>query len=185
MRIPNTDLRMAIIASMAALLLAVKLWAVQPMPGGVQVRWQQSQGEINYAVWMRVLPDTNWVLLGNSVATTFTYTNPVPPNVMIGVTALKFTNGVCCAAEDVGIAHWPPDIATPAKTVTLTPVGGYTVETGKWVKVSYDLFSWEDLIRMQIKGTNILLEHKASPVRPHLFIEYPTAVSAPMPGGVK
>jgi hypothetical protein len=94
---------------------------------------------------------------------------------MFGVTVTQtFSNNICCVAADVGVAGWPPAIGTPAKTVKMTPTNGFTVLTGKWVKVSSDLLTFDDWMRFRIAGTNVVVDHLASPLKPFLFMSYPT-----------
>jgi hypothetical protein len=84
------------------------------------------------------------------------------------------TNGVCCISSDIGVAAWPPAISTPQNTMRLTPTNGYAVESNRWIKVSGDLITFQDWIRIRPFGSNIIVEHRASPIRPYLFMSYPT-----------
>lgn len=155
---------------------------VQPFPGGVRINWERLTNDLSYFVWRMNPPSTNWQYLGSTTNTTFLYTNFFPDGTMFGVTAnQRMTNGICCVAADVGVAGWPPAIGTPQKTVKLTPMGGYTVRTGQWVKASSDLKTWDDWVRFRIAGTNVQMDHLASPIKPHLFLMYPTNPIPPFP----
>lgn len=156
--------------------------SVQPMPGGVRIVWDRATNDLSFYVWRLNPPLTNWNYLGSTTNTSFTYTNAFPDGTMFGVTSnQKMSNGVCCIASDIGVAGWPPAINTPAKTVKLTPTNGYTVVTGKWVKVSSDLTTFDDWLRFRIAGTNVAVDHLTSPLKPRLFMLYPTVTLPPLP----
>lgn len=171
--------------SIALALLAFKSLAVEPQPGGVRITWSSGPHEVSYAVWQNVWPLTNWTQIGTTTGTNWTITNSVLPQYNWGITALRMSNGVILPQVDVGIAHWPPNITTPPKTVTLTPVGGYTVATGRWMRVSSDLIVHDDWLKLTPSGSNIVIEHKASPLKPKLFIDYTIPMAPPLPGGGK
>jgi hypothetical protein len=161
---------------------------VQPFPGGVRIAWDRQTNDINFFIWRLNPPSTNWVYLGTTVFTNFLYTNTVLEGTMFGVTVnQKMSNGACCVASDVGVAGWPPALGTPPKTVKLTPTNGFMVATGRWMKVSSDLKTHEDWLRFTIPSppssfTNFVrVEHMTSPLKPHLFIEYPTNPTPPFP----
>jgi hypothetical protein len=154
--------------------------AVQPMPGGVRIVWSSLTGDVSYAVWKLPPNSTNWLWLANQTNTSFIYTNPIPDGTMFGVSAIqRMTNGICCVSSDIGVAPWPPHVNTPANSVLLIPTNGYIVTTGRWVKVSSDLSTFEDWMRFRIAGTNVTVEHRASPLRPRMFISYPTSPPSP------
>jgi hypothetical protein len=170
----------------ATLACAVRLaFGVQPMPGGVRINWTRHTNDLSYYVWRLNPPNTNWGYIGSTTNTWLDYTNSFLNDAMFGVTAnQKTTNGQCCVAADVGVAGWPPDISTPAKMVRMTPLtNGIAVAIGRWVKVSSDLKSYDDWLKFKIVGTNVTVEHLASPVRPYLFMAYPVSPVPPMPGG--
>jgi hypothetical protein len=133
-------------------------------------------------VWRLNPGTTNWVYLGSTIATNYIYTNSFPEGTMFGVTANQRSNGFCCVAYDVGVAGWPPDINTPPKTVKLSPTNGFIVSTGKWIKVSSDLKIFDDWIRLNNSSNGLLrVEHMASPLKPNLFMAYPTNPTPPFP----
>ena len=176
----------------ALLCLVLKGNAVQPMPGGVRITWERATNDLSFYVWRLNPPFTNWNYLGSTTNTTFLYTNSFPEGTMFGVTAnQRMSNGVCCVAADVGVAGWPPSLTTPPLSVRLTPTNGFLVATGQWVKVSSNLTNYDDWMRFYVVS-NVLLsnvgvrvEHRASPLKPKLFMAYPVAVPPPpIPGGV-
>jgi len=171
-----------IITAILTLLGALVAFGVQPFPGGVRINWDRATNDLSFYVWRLNPPSTNWQFLGATTNTTFLYTNQFPDGTMFGITAnQKFGNNICCVAADVGVAGWPPSISTPQKTIRLTPTNGYTVETGKWVKVSSDLVMFSDWMKFGISGTNVNIEAKTSPLKPYLFMMYPTNPSPPFP----
>lgn len=155
--------------------------AVEPQPNGVRIAWNRGQHETSYGVWQNISPSTNWVLLGTSIATNWIVTNAVGAEYNWGVTALRMSNGVILPSIDVGIAHWPPSITTPARTVKLTPTGGYALDTNRWVRISSDLATYSDWMRFNVAGGRVLVEHLASPARPFAFFAYPVSQVAPVP----
>lgn len=159
--------------------------AVQPMPGGVRITWDRATNDLSYSVWRMFPNNTNWFFVANTTNTTFTYTNaPIQEGTMFGVTSLQLTNGVCCIASDVGVAHWPPAFTTPPLSVRLTPTNGFLVATGQWVKVSSDLVTYDDWLRFSTTTNGVKVDHRASPLKPRLFMAYPTNPPAPpFPGG--
>lgn len=157
------------------------LQGVEPQPKGVRLTWNASTFEINYGVWENVSPSTNWVLLGTTIAANWTITNAVTTDYNWGITAIRMSNGVILPQIDVGVAHWPPSITAGPKTVKVTPVGGYVIDAGRWVKVSSDLATFDDWISVSVVNGKIHVEHLTSPLKPHMFFSYPTAAVAPTP----
>lgn len=179
---------MKTILAIIGIAITCAVHGVQPMPNGARINWSGQTNDLSYHVWRLNPPgslNTNWQYLGSTTNQTFLYTNSFPDGTMFGVTAnVLYSNGQCCYASDIGVAGWPPDITTPAKTVRLTPVGGgITVATNRWVKLSSDFKTYDDWLRFRIVGTNVVVEHLTSPTKPYLFMAYPSSPLPPMPGG--
>lgn len=171
-----------IVLIFALLCLWLKLAiGVEPMPNGVRIAWNRGPLEVSYGVWQNVSPATNWTLLGTTIATNWTVTNAVGSEYNWGVTALRMSNGVILPSVDVGIAHWPPNILAGQKTVRLTPVGGYSIDTNRWVKVSSDLQNYDDWMRFNVVNGKVVVEHLASPMKPYAFFAYPVSQVPPAP----
>lgn len=152
---------------------------VEPMPNGVRVFWNRGPNEVSYGVWQMTLPSQNWTLLGTTVATNWVITNAVTDAYNWGITALRMSNGVILPQVDVGIAHWPPNILAGQKTVRLTPVGGYSIDTNRWVKVSSDLQNYDDWMRFNVVNGKVVVEHLTSPMKPHAIFVYPVSQVPP------
>ena len=153
--------------------------AVQPLPtGGNLIAWDRATNALSYSLWKMVPPSTNWVWLANTTSNSITYTNPIVDAFFyLGVASVNGTN-----QSDIGMVPWPPSLTTGAKSLRVTPLGGYKVPTNRWMKVSTDLLTFDDWLRFNLttNGT-VNVEHLVNPARPYLFISYPAVQTPPLP----
>ena len=174
-------LRIYPVAVVVSVLIAFHGYSVQPMPGGLRIVWDKATNDLSFYVWRMSPPSTNWFFLASTTNSSFLYTNAAPDGTIFGVTANQLmTNGLCCNSSDVGVAGWPPNPATPSRTVIIEPQG-YLVTTGKWVKVSSDLKTFDDWLRFRQSGSNVVVEHMTSPQKTRIFLAYPTVQTPPTP----
>jgi hypothetical protein len=166
---------------LALLLFAASAYGVQPMPGGVRIQWDKNTNDVGYYVWKLLPASTNWTFLDSITNNVYLYTNTIIDGTMFGVSATQLTNGFCCISSDIGVAGWPPAISTPQKTVKLSPTNGYVLATNKWVKISSDLRQFDDWFRVRPVGSNLLVDFVSNPLKPYMFMAYPTNPIPPFP----
>lgn len=162
---------------------------VQPAPDGVTIGWERSTqpgwSNFSYSIWQYLPGNTNATWLANTNGTNFYKAGAVLDGTMFGVSTIAQSNGVF-KAGDIGIAPWPPTYGITPGSIRITPIGGVSVLTGRWVNVSYDMKTNRESLRFQIQtnGT-VRVEHKVATDRPYLFMTYPLTPVPPLPGGVQ
>jgi hypothetical protein len=165
------------------ILTSLSLLAVQPLPNGATVSWDQPIGpgfsNWSYFVWRTLPPATNWLFLGQVNTRTYFTSNLVVEGTMYGVSG-NFESNNIVRATDIGVAGWPPSFSATAGTVKLTPTGGVRVATNQWTKVSYDMKMFTEYLRFSTPTNGVVVvEHRVSSNRPYLFMLYLSPTNPP------
>jgi hypothetical protein len=152
--------RLIVVIFVFLCLLQRLLMGVQPMPDGATLSWSPPSlpgwSNIEYSVWAFLPNSTNAIYLTNTIQLTYRIAGPIITGTMFGVATIAQTNGVW-RTGDVGIAHWPPDIAYGPGSVLLTPKSPWTVPTNQWLKQSSDMKTWETIEKFGFSGSNVLV----------------------------
>lgn len=167
------------------LLFPISLLAVQPMPNGAVLSWEQPAGagfsNWTYFIWRTLPPGTNWNFLLQVNANSYATSNLVIEGTMYGVSG-NYESNRTWYATDIGVAGWPPSFSALAGTLRITPSGGVRVITNQWTKVSYDLKTFTEWLRFHNPTSGVILvEHMVSSNRPYLFMSYPNPTNPPPP----